>query len=148
MYELEAGESMNQSPDSNITTHGVRVHAAAHFLADESDPDTPFFLFMYRIVISNEGQQTVKLLSRHWIIRDAYNEREDVQGAGVVGDYPILAPGESYEYTSTCPLRTRWGTMEGSYQFEVCDTGESLDVAIGRFFLVPTSKLRQLSAES
>lgn len=138
---------MTQSPNSNKATEDIRVRAAAHYLADESDPDTPFFLFMYRIVISNEGSETVKLLTRHWIIRDAYNEREDVQGAGVVGDYPVLAPGESYEYTSTCPLRTSWGTMEGSYKFEVCDTGASLEVAIGRFFLVPTSQVRELSAE-
>ena len=138
---------MTQSPNSNKMTQDIRVRAAAQYLADESDPDTPFFLFMYRIVISNESDQTVKLLTRHWIIRDAYNEREDVQGAGVVGDYPVLAPGESYEYTSTCPLRTRWGTMEGSYQFENSATGDPLEVAIGRFFLVPTSQVREMSAE-
>jgi len=138
---------MTQSPNSNKTTQDIRVRAAAQYLADESDPDTPFFLFMYRIVISNESCETVKLLTRHWIIRDAYNEREDVQGPGVVGDYPVLAPGESYEYTSTCPLRTRWGTMEGAYQFENCDTGEPLEVAIGRFFLVPSAQVREMSAE-
>jgi ApaG protein len=138
---------MTQSPNSSITTNGVCVQAKAHYLAEESDPDAPFFLFVYRISISNESDQVIKLMSRHWIIRDAYNEREDVQGSGVVGDFPVLAPGESYEYTSTCPLRTRWGTMEGSYQFEVCDSGEPFEVAIGRFFLVPTSKVTELSTE-
>ena len=138
----------SQTPDSDSTTTGIRVQAAAQFLPDESHPDTPLFLFMYRIVITNAGPRTAKLLSRHWIIKDAFNEREDVRGAGAVGEYPTLAPGEHFEYTSTCPLRTRWGTMEGSYSFEDCANGEMFEVEIGRFFLVPSSRLKHLSAEN
>jgi ApaG protein len=141
-------ELKSQSPDSDTTTAGIRVQAAAQYLPDESHAEAPLFLFMYRIVIMNVGTKTAKLLSRHWIIRDSCNEREDVRGAGVVGEYPTLAPGECYEYTSTCPLRTRWGTMEGSYTLEDCADGEMFEVGIGRFFLVPSSRLKQLSAES
>jgi ApaG protein len=138
---------MSQSPNSDKTTAGIRVRAAARYLAEESDPHAPFFLFMYRISISNAGRRRVKLLSRHWVIKDAFNEREDVRGPGVVGEYPVLGPGESYSYTSSCPLQTRWGTMEGSYSFEDCDTGELIEVKIGRFFLVPTSQPKELTAE-
>ncbi len=138
----------SQTPDSDATTDGIRIRAAAQYLSDESDPDAPLFYFMYHIVMQNIGRRTVKLRSRHWVIRDAFNERDDVRGAGVVGEYPMLAPGERYEYTSSCPLRTRWGTMEGSYTFEDCVTGETLEVAIQRFFLVPSSQLKQISAEN
>lgn len=138
---------MSQSPNSDLSTDGIRVQAAATWLPEKSDPEVPRYFFMYRIKLSNDGSRTVKLLSRHWVIRDAYNEREDVRGPGVVGNYPVLAPGESYEYTSSCPLNTRWGTMEGSYQFEDCSTGELLKVTIGRFFLVPGSRPREVSAE-
>ncbi len=138
----------SQTPDSDATTEGIRIQAAAQYLPDESNPDAPLFLFMYRIVIQNVGRRTVKLRSRHRVIRDAFNERDDVRGAGVVGEYPLLAPGERYEYTSTCPLRTRWGTMEGSYTFEDSATGETLEAEIQRFFLVPSSRLKQISAEN
>lgn len=144
----EMNEFTSQTPDSDQTTDGIRVQASAQFLPDESHSEAPLFLFMYRIVITNAGTRTVKLLSRHWVIKDAFNERDDVRGAGVVGEYPTLAPGKNYEYTSTCPLRTRWGTMEGSYSFEDCVEGEMFEVEIGRFFLVPSSRLKQLSAES
>ncbi|MCA8954589.1 MAG: Co2+/Mg2+ efflux protein ApaG [Planctomycetes bacterium] len=133
---------MIQTPDSDTVTEQVRVRAAARYLPDESDPDLASFLFMYRITIANEGTREVKLLSRHWVIRDAFNERSDVRGPGVVGEYPVLAPGERYEYKSTCKLRTHWGTMEGSYQFEETETGRLLTVEIGRFFLVPPAKVQ------
>jgi ApaG protein len=136
---------MSQSPDSNTVTNGIRVTASARYLPEESDPDSPFHLYMYRIAITNESRRRVKLRSRHWIIRDAYNEREDVRGPGVVGEYPVLDFGQSYEYTSQCPLTTtRWGTMEGSYTFEDVSTGQAFDVAIGRFFLVPTRQLEPI----
>ena len=138
----------SQTPNSDTTTEGIRIRAAAHYLPDESRPDAPMFVFRYRIVIENVGRRTVKLRSRHWIIRDAFNERDDVRGAGVVGEYPMLAPGERYEYESSCPLRTRWGTMEGSYTFEDCASGGILKVGIGRFFLVPVAELKQVAAEN
>ncbi len=127
---------VSQGPGSNTLTHGVRVEAVAEFRPEESDPDVPVFLFSYRIVISNEGDQPAHLLSRHWIIKDSENVRRDVEGPGVVGEFPKLAPGESFEYLSSCPLPTSWGTMEGSYLFER-EGGERFQVKIGRFFLAP-----------
>ena len=131
---------MTQSPDSDVVTQGIRVQASGRYLPDESDPDRSQFLFAYRIVITNEGDRPVRLLSRHWIILDADNAREDVKGDGVVGEQPELQPGESHEYMSGCPLGTNWGTMEGSYTFEFTgdgdDAGETFEAKVGRFFLV------------
>ena len=138
---------MDQTPNSNRITDGIRVRAAALYVPGASDPDAPYFLFTYRIRITNEGSKRVKLLSRHWIIKDAFNEREDVKGPGVIGEHPELDPGESYEYTSSCRLRTRWGTMEGSYQFEDLSIGGVVQVAIGRFFLVPSVQLKHHTSE-
>ena len=124
-----------RSPLDTIT-QGMRVVAQAQYLPSESDPDRRHFVWNYRVVITNEGTGRARLKLRHWIILDADNRREDVRGGGVVGKTPSLAPGERFEYTSTCPLRTRWGTMEGSYTFERED-GSTFEAAIGRFFLVP-----------
>lgn len=129
---------MPRSPNSDSLTEGIRVQAAAQFLPGNSQPDAKEFLYVYKIRIENEGTERAKLRSRHWIILDANNQREDVKGPGVVGKYPDLAPGQSFEYTSSCPLRTRWGTMEGSYTFERED-GTTFQAEIARFFLVPTS---------
>ena len=124
----------SQTPNSDAITDGIRVQASAQYLPDESDPDVPFYLYVYRIVLKNEGHQRAKLLSRHWIIKDSNNERHDVEGPGVVGEFPDLGPGESFQYVSSCQLRTHWGTMEGSYLFEREDGGQ-FQVQIGRFFL-------------
>lgn len=121
---------------SDQVTRGVRVRAAACFMEKESDPSMRQFHYGYRIRFDNEGEETVQLISRHWVIVDAQGRREEVRGAGVVGEQPTLAPGESYEYTSGCPLKTEWGTMEGSYLFGVEDE-EPFEVAVGRFFLAP-----------
>lgn len=128
---------MSQSPNSDTTTEGIRVRAAARFVPEQSDPDSHHYLFAYRIEIENTGDRTAKLLSRHWVILDADNGREDVRGPGVVGEFPELSPGERYEYVSGCPLTTSWGTMEGTYRFER-DDGDEFDVHVGRFFLVST----------
>ena len=127
---------MSQDPNSDHTTHGLRVRAAAQFLEGESDPGRARYFFVYRIQIENSGEKAAKLLSRRWMILDANNRREEVAGEGVVGKQPVLAPGESFQYTSYCPLRTSWGTMEGSYNF-TCAEGTSFEVPVGRFFLVP-----------
>jgi ApaG protein len=123
---------------SDTITQGIRVQAQAQFLPSESDSERRHYVWAYRIVITNEGTARAKLKSRHWIILDADNRREDVRGGGVVGKTPTLAPGDRFEYTSGCPLRTRWGTMEGSYTFER-DDGTAFEASIGRFFLVPPS---------
>jgi ApaG protein len=93
---------------------------------------------VYRITITNKGSRAARLLARHWVIIDADRRREDVRGPGVVGEFPRLEAGQSYSYMSRCPLRTRWGTMEGSYTFER-DDGERFKVRIARFFLVPSA---------
>ena len=122
------------TPNSDAITAGIRVQASAQYLPDESDPEVPFYLYVYRIVLTNESHRRAKLLSRHWIIKDSSNERHDVEGPGVVGEFPDLGPGESFQYVSSCQLRTHWGTMEGSYLFEREDGGQ-FQVQIGRFFL-------------
>ena len=128
-----------QNPNSDTLTHGIRIQAAAQYLPQESDPDSNKYFYVYRVRIVNEGTRRARLLSRHWIILDANNHREDVVGEGVVGQHPSLGSGESFEYRSYCPLRTAWGTMEGEYKF-ARDGGEQFEARIGRFFLVPSAK--------
>ena len=119
---------------SDTTTEGIRVGATAYFLPEESDADQRRFVFGYTIVIANQGDAPAQLLSRHWVIIDAHGRREDVEGEGVVGHQPRLAPGEAFKYQSFCPLRTPWGTMEGTYRMRR-DDGREFDAAIGRFYL-------------
>jgi ApaG protein len=136
---------MTQSPHSDLVTDSIRIQAAAQYLPQESDPGANRYVFAYKITMLNQGPAKARLLARHWIILDSEGRREDVKGPGVVGEYPALAPGESYSYISYCPLKTSWGTMEGSYVFER-DDGCRIQVRIGRFFLVPSAP--PLSLES
>ena len=123
---------------SDITTEGIRVGATAYYLPEESDPDDRRYVFGYTIVIVNTGDAPAQLLRRHWVIIDAHGRREEVEGAGVVGETPRLEPGQAFKYQSFCPLPTTWGTMEGTYRMRR-DDGAEFDVAIGRFYLrVPT----------
>jgi len=119
---------------SDTLTDGIRVGATAFFLPHESDPERKRYVFGYRVVILNEGSRTATLRTRRWTIIDAEGTVEEVQGAGVVGEQPRLVPNQAFKYTSYCPLKTQWGTMEGTYQFERED-GEVFDVKIGRFYL-------------
>ena len=123
---------------SDTTTEGVRIRVAAQLVPGESDADQSRYTFAYRVLITNLGSSTVKLLSRHWLIKDANNEAREVRGPGVVGENPELAPGESFEYMSGCPLATEWGTMEGSYTMRRED-GSLFRARIGRFFLARTT---------
>lgn len=120
--------------DSEATTRGVAVAVQASYVAERSQPVEGRWFFAYRIRIHNRGQAPVQLLSRHWVITDAHGNVEEVRGPGVVGEQPHLAPGESFEYTSFCPLPTPFGTMEGSYEM-VTDSGERFWARIGRFTL-------------
>jgi len=131
--------SSRTPPLSDTTTRGFRVGATAFYLPDESQPDERRFVYGYRIVIVNEGNLTATLRTRHWVIIDGNGSIEEVRGEGVVGEQPRLAPGAGFKYTSYCPLTTRWGTMEGSYEFET-DDGEKFAVRIGRFYLAMTKK--------
>ncbi len=116
------------------TTHGITVRVAASFLADQSEPAKGRWFWTYHIRIENQGSATVQLMSRRWIITDGRGERHRVEGDGVVGAQPILAPGESYDYVSGCPLDTPMGAMEGSYTM-VGEGGGRFDVRIPRFTL-------------
>ncbi|MBC2858377.1 Co2+/Mg2+ efflux protein ApaG [Stappia sp. 28M-7] len=115
-------------------TRDIQVTVEPHYLADESSPNDNRFVWAYSVDIVNLGLDTVRLRARHWRIVDALGRLEEVRGLGVVGEQPVLAPGERFEYTSGCPLRTSSGVMQGSYQMETVD-GERFDVAIPAFSL-------------
>lgn len=120
--------------DSEIVTEGIRVKAEPYFLLAKSAPAENLYTFGYKITLTNEGLAWAKLKSRHWIIIDSDGKRDDVYGPGVVGEEPELEPGESYSYSSFCPLATNFGTMEGSFSMVRRD-GESFEVRIARFYL-------------
>lgn len=119
---------------SDAVTRGVRVHVESEYDPDRSDAAKSQWFFLYNITISNEGSETVQLLTRHWIITDGNGKVEEVRGPGVVGKQPILKPGESFEYTSGCPLSTPFGVMEGTYQM-VTEGGERFDATVAPFTL-------------
>jgi ApaG protein len=119
---------------SDATTQGIRVHVESRFVPERSIPHEPHYFFAYHITISNTGQQTAQLISRHWIITDANGEVEEVEGPGVVGKQPVLEPGTSFEYTSFCPLNTNVGTMHGTYTMVTAE-GTSFEANIAPFTL-------------
>ena len=119
---------------SEAVTRDVRVQVTAQYAPERSQPSSNQWFFLYTVTISNEGPDTVQLLTRHWIITDGAGHVEEVRGPGVVGKQPTLAPGESFEYTSGCPLPTPFGVMEGTYQM-VTSTGEHFDAKVAPFTL-------------
>jgi ApaG protein len=112
----------------------VTVEPVARFLADQSDPAKDQYVFTYTIKITNTGDVAAQLLSRHWIITDADHKVQEVKGLGVVGQQPVLKPGESFEYTSGASIPTNVGTMRGSYQMMAAD-GKAFDAPIPLFTL-------------
>ncbi len=121
-------------PGSHAVTKGVRVDVSSRYVAERSAPEDGEWFFAYTVRITNEGSETVQLISRHWIITDAEGRRQEVKGPGVVGEQPTLRPGESFEYTSACPLSTSVGAMQGTYQM-VTSRGERFDATIAPFTL-------------
>lgn len=119
---------------SDTTTHGVRVQVRSAYLPERSTPGEGRYVFAYRIRISNLGEQTVQLVSRHWVITDGDGRVEEVEGLGVVGEQPVLASGQAFEYTSFCPLQTPTGSMHGSYQM-VTSAGGRFEARIAPFSL-------------
>lgn len=119
---------------SEATTRGVHVSVVSEYAPDRSRPTDQQWFFLYTITIANQSDETVQLLSRHWIITDATGKVEEVRGPGVVGQQPVLTPGESFTYTSGCPLGTAFGTMEGTYQM-VTRGGEGFEARIAPFTL-------------
>jgi ApaG protein len=115
----------------------VTVTAKTIFLDEYSKPNEHKYVYCYKITIRNEGKNRVQLLNRHWIIIDSNSKKEEVHGAGVIGQQPILYPGESHEYFSFCNLETNFGTMEGSYEMED-EHGERFLAEIPRFYLAET----------
>lgn len=116
------------------TTRSITVSVKPFFLEDQSAPDEGRFVWAYHVRIENEGQETVQLRNRYWRITDSLGRVQEVRGAGVVGEQPVLRPGESFEYTSGTPLPTPSGIMVGSYQME-SDAGERFEVAVPAFSL-------------
>lgn len=119
---------------SEATTRGVLVQVRSRYSPERSEPANDKWFFLYTITISNQGQDTVQLLTRHWVVTDGKGTIEEYRGDGVVGKQPTLAPGESFEYTSGCPLTTSFGIMEGTYQMIAAD-GSRFDVKIAPFTL-------------
>ncbi|MEM8796486.1 MAG: Co2+/Mg2+ efflux protein ApaG [Pseudomonadota bacterium] len=116
-------------------TKDIRVAVEPHFMPNQSDPDQHQYLWAYHIEIVNLGEKTVQLKDRFWQISDANGEIQEVTGAGVVGEQPILQPGERFTYTSGCPLKTPSGFMVGKYTMINNDDGTLFDVNIPAFSL-------------
>ena len=119
---------------SEAVTRTVRVSVSSEYAPARSRPQANEWFFLYTITIKNEGDEPVQLMSRHWIITNGAGEVEEVRGPGVVGQQPLIAPGDSFTYTSGCPLTTQFGTMEGTYQMTTA-SGEAFDVKIATFTL-------------
>lgn len=117
------------------TTRGVTVRVSVSYLPEQSEPDRGRWFWAYHIRLENDGATAVQLLTRHWIISDGTGARHEVRGEGVVGEQPVIAPGQSYDYVSGCPLSTPSGQMRGSYRM-IGEDGAMFDVAIPRFPLV------------
>ena len=115
-------------------TRGIAVSVEPNYLEARSSPDNSQYFWAYRVIIENQGQETVHLLSRHWMITNARGELTEVKGPGVVGEQPILKPGQRFEYRSGVPLNTPSGMMGGAYQME-SESGERFDIEIPTFAL-------------
>ena len=114
--------------------YDIAVSAAVQYLADQSDEKAGRYVFAYTIKIRNAGNTTAQLISRHWVITDSQGLVQEVRGLGVVGAQPVLAPGESHEYTSGTAIATPVGTMRGSYQM-LAEDGTRFEAAIAEFTL-------------
>ncbi len=117
------------------TTRGVIVRVSVSYLPEQSEPRRGRWFWAYHIRIENEGSVAVQLLTRHWIITDGRGLRHTVEGEGVVGEQPMIAPGASFDYVSGCPLSTPTGSMQGSYHM-IDEDGDAFDVTIPRFALI------------
>jgi ApaG protein len=114
--------------------HSIIIQTQVKYLQDQSDESADRFVFSYTISITNLGTVAARLVSRHWVITDAYNHVQEVRGQGVVGEQPLLQPNQSFEYTSGTVLSTQVGTMRGSYLMRG-DDGDDYDVEIPEFVL-------------
>ena len=131
------GESADATAEAawSEVTRGIRVSVRSFFLEDQSHPEERQYVWAYRIRIENGGRETVRLMRRTWLITDAHGRTQRVHADGVVGEQPVLEPGESFEYTSGTPLDTPSGFMRGDYHMVATGSGEAFDVAIPPFSL-------------
>ncbi len=120
---------MNEADINNI-----RVDVQTRYIEDQSNPEQNYYVFAYTITIQNKGQQSAQLLTRHWVITDSNQKVQEVRGDGVVGEQPLLKPGEQFVYTSGTMLETAVGTMKGSYQM-LADDGSQFDATVDEFVL-------------
>ena len=118
----------------NPEKYRIEIKPVPQFIPEQSDPDDGRYVFAYTITIRNLGELPAQLIARHWIITDANNEVQEVRGLGVIGNQPLLKPGESFEYSSGCSLATPVGTMKGSYQM-VGEDGTRFEAEIPEFVL-------------
>ncbi len=124
-------------------TRNIRVSVEPHYLGDQSEPDENYYVWAYRVEIENEGQETVQLQSRYWRIVDALGRTQEVRGEGVVGEQPVLRPGEKFEYTSGTPLQAPSGMMGGNYQMQTSG-GDLFEVEIPLFSLDSPHEIRRV----
>lgn len=125
-------------------TRGIRVSVQPTYLDDQSDPDTGRFVWAYHVTIENTGSETVQLTQRYWQITDAFGQVQEVRGPGVVGEQPVLRPGERFQYTSGTPLTAPSGIMVGRYSMRT-DRGEPFDVRVPAFSLDSPHQTRSLN---
>ncbi len=117
-----------------VKDYNVKIEVSVVFIPEESDEERGHYVFAYTITITNDGTVGIQLISRHWVITDANEQTQEVRGLGVVGEQPLLKPGESFRYTSGTAIATPVGTMRGEYQM-VAESGEHFDVDIPEFLL-------------
>jgi len=123
------------------STDDIQVEVVPYYVPGESNPAIGKFIYSYHVVITNNSRDNVKLLTRHWFIADSIQERREVKGDGVVGQQPELSPGQSFEYTSWCPLHSPIGKMYGYYTFVNLSKNTTFQVEIPEFILVSDFKL-------
>jgi ApaG protein len=119
---------------NEVALNNIRVDVETHYIEDQSNPEQNYYVFAYTITIQNKGQQSAQLLTRHWVITDSNQKVQEVRGDGVVGEQPLLKPGEQFVYTSGTMLETAVGTMKGSYQM-LADDGLQFDATVDEFVL-------------
>ena len=125
----------------SLITKGIKITVEAFYNEKHSRPDSKEFVYSYDVEIENTGDQTVQLLRRHWIIRDSLGPIREVEGEGVIGEKPVLEPGQSHKYTSWCPLQTDIGKMSGTYLMLNVETKEEFYVQIPEFKLIASLRL-------
>jgi ApaG protein len=147
---MEQRESNRPSPSPRKqacvyerTTGGIRVAVKPSYLDDQSDPSENRYIWSYAVTIENLGSETVQLISRYWHITDARGHVQEVRGPGVVGEQPVLEPGQAFEYSSGCPLPTPSGAMVGRYQLRSA-SGENFEAHIPMFLLESPYERRQI----